>query len=91
MAVERSIVIEHRITTHHGDFDVRYWIESEAAYGGVDRPTAMEQIRAAETVVTLKLPHLEMATTLLHDVPSANSVEAVSRNGMGTAVHRDWP
>jgi hypothetical protein len=92
--LRRKIVIEHRLTHKlPWSHTIRFWIEADPTFGGVDRLTAMDSIAAA----IKENPDLDTwsaekaALVLLEAVPSANSVEVCDSRGTGCAVHRDWP
>lgn len=91
----RSRVKEWRITTRVYDFTVRYWVESDSAFGGESRHAARNEVQVAEGGLKKTLgiePGAEaVAAALLEALPCANSVEVCDARGNGVAVHRDWP
>jgi len=91
----RARVIEHRVTRHCLEFIIRWWIESDPAFGGISAKQAFVAAEAAEGVLTLGDSALQdftpAALRLLDACPAANSVEVCSSTGHGVAVHRDWP
>jgi len=86
---QRALVVEHRFTTTFHGMSVRWWIESDADYGGVDAQTASDMISDALSACQARRPEA-IARELLEWVPPANSVE-VTLSGEGVAVHRNWP
>jgi hypothetical protein len=98
---KRDRVLEYRITSHlhlTGYFIVRWWIESEPEFGGVDRDTAYRQTEDAIRAVyenaqsqDRSFKDIEISHFLLERVPAANSVETCNEFGNGVTVHRDWP
>lgn len=99
---ERARVVEHRITSHyHGLLDhfvIRWWIESDPEFGGVDHATAHQIVSDAVAAVYNTARSLDrrlgdewIAHFLLERVPASNSVEVCDEHGNGVTIHRDWP
>jgi hypothetical protein len=88
----RARVIEWRITRKLGDYEVRFWVESDPEFGGVS--WALAHVQVDDVIALLEggatLYPQALAEELLEQVPAANSVE-VCVEGQGVAVHRDWP
>ncbi|SRR5260221_9386433 len=90
---ERERVYEHRITSRMNGYNIRYWIESDPAFGGVvtfgeARKAVFEAEKTAEIYA---IGPQQIVDALMHVCPCANSIEACDDFGDGGALHRDWP
>lgn len=94
----RERVLEHRITNKlffgpSHEFTIRWWIETEKKFGGIDYDTAV--LHTNQAICAVSKPNLETFSThmmvkkLLELVPAANSVEVTTADGCGAAIHRD--
>lgn len=94
---ERQLVVEHRISCNLGARLVRFWIEADPAYGGVeDYEQARKQAQQLidSTLRALRFPtesNLDTCKRFLQEMPAISSVEIVTGLGNGVTCHRDWP
>lgn len=95
----RERVIEHRMTETICGWKVRFWLESDPEFGGLDRQKALVVVKDARRTalaIAAKEPKLfsdpeHLALWLLENVSCANSVEVCDNAGDGTAAHANWP
>jgi hypothetical protein len=93
--VQRTRVVEYRVTTKLWVYTIRYWIESSPEHGGVaSGQEARELVEKAENDVKHWYPMpstLSLAEHLIEKVSCANSIEVCYHAGNGVTIHRDWP
>jgi hypothetical protein len=93
----REKVLEHRVSGSFRGYLVRWWIESDPAFGGIGEPAdAVLAARGAErrAAEQLGLPNVwnpkALVQLLLEECPAASCVE-VTYEGCGYALYRNWP
>jgi len=94
----REKVVEHRVSEVICGWRVRFWLESDPAFGGLIRSRAVLTVKDARRgAIALQAKDSKvfndpehLALWLLENVECANSVEVCDNTGDGTAVHRDW-
>ena len=92
--VVRVRVYEWRVTRQKDGWTIRFWFESDAAFGGISSKQAhreADRVTLFDSEDWSTKVHTNLVKKLLEDLPNANSVEVCDPEGNGTVGHRDWP